>query len=539
MASYQFIANGENLVAGTIVSGSWANTIQESGSVVIDPTLSAIDYELTANVGAPSNARDLTELYIEVNLEGGGTITVQMYDYVAVNYVNLPGGSITQTTEPTVRLWHQAQLSQDFVDTNGDVLIRFIGVGIQNNKPLSIYQMRGGSADEGEVPLTAASIANATASLLAEQHSPDSWASRDLLDDHIVSVTSQSEFVLDSIDAAYDDSSYQNARVQIERYEEIAIGTQTTFDPTEDAAKVDFSNGDKTATKNDNQVRGWGVSTSTKATTTGQYYVEYTFAATPTLGPFAGVGIARQGYTLGNDLGQAQDQCCYFANGGRYINSVWTPGWTTPFLAGDVVGIAIDFIGNNIEYFVNDVSVGSFAITLTPDVYYVVAQLYSPGDAATGAWDAAEQNYAPPSGFIPWEENPTEIRKRIGFGVVDTWDGLTKTLTLNTAYSNIPFTLFAGDYVRIIDVHADASAIASQPALQVLDALFTTPAAEGYAALGAEASVHQLLYMILSILLERNIVGTALTSRQLDGVTQAMQFLLDDANNPTDQTRTG
>lgn len=67
-------------------------------------------------------------------------------------------------------------------------------------------------------------------------------------------------------------------------------------------------------------------------------------------------------------------------------------------------------------------------------------------------------------------------------------------------------------------------------------ALLTTALAEDYAGRGDPASVAQLLYMLLSLLAERRVVGDVLTTGALDG-SQAMTFLLDDVVSPTEQTR--
>lgn len=70
-----------------------------------------------------------------------------------------------------------------------------------------------------------------------------------------------------------------------------------------------------------------------------------------------------------------------------------------------------------------------------------------------------------------------------------------------------------------------------------IDDLLRTNLVEGYAAAGAPLTVEQALHMIWSMLSDKGIVGTTLTTRQLDGGTAAMTFALDKAKAPTDQAR--
>jgi hypothetical protein len=64
----------------------------------------------------------------------------------------------------------------------------------------------------------------------------------------------------------------------------------------------------------------------------------------------------------------------------------------------------------------------------------------------------------------------------------------------------------------------------------------TVAATESYAADGAAATPAQLLYQIWSILAERSVVSTTMTTFGLDGLTSSMAFTLDSVN-PSVQTR--
>ncbi len=72
----------------------------------------------------------------------------------------------------------------------------------------------------------------------------------------------------------------------------------------------------------------------------------------------------------------------------------------------------------------------------------------------------------------------------------------------------------------------------------LIDNQLTTVLTEAYAADGSTASVAQLLYMTWSVLNSLKFVTTTGTARKLDGATTAMEFTIDDADNPTDINRT-
>ena len=67
--------------------------------------------------------------------------------------------------------------------------------------------------------------------------------------------------------------------------------------------------------------------------------------------------------------------------------------------------------------------------------------------------------------------------------------------------------------------------------------VWTTALTEAYAADGAAFTGAQALFMVWAFLAEKAIVTTTLTANQLDGVTPAMTFTLDDGTNPTSLTR--
>jgi hypothetical protein len=71
-----------------------------------------------------------------------------------------------------------------------------------------------------------------------------------------------------------------------------------------------------------------------------------------------------------------------------------------------------------------------------------------------------------------------------------------------------------------------------------LSALLTTALTESYNTDGSSGTAAQLLYLIVSRLMEFDISGTSITMRKLDGTTQSAILTLNDATNPTTCHRT-
>lgn len=65
----------------------------------------------------------------------------------------------------------------------------------------------------------------------------------------------------------------------------------------------------------------------------------------------------------------------------------------------------------------------------------------------------------------------------------------------------------------------------------------TVAMTEGYATDGSTATPSQMMYMLWSLMAEKSISGTTMTSKKLDGSTSAMTFTLNSATAPTSVTR--
>lgn len=91
----------------------------------------------------------------------------------------------------------------------------------------------------------------------------------------------------------------------------------------------------------------------------------------------------------------------------------------------------------------------------------------------------------------------------------------------------------------VTNLHASAATAASITALNDISVadILTTQMTEAYAADGVAPTMAQALFLIQQSVGDFEITGTTLTVRELDGVTTAATYTLDDSADPTDRTR--
>lgn len=101
---------------------------------------------------------------------------------------------------------------------------------------------------------------------------------------------------------------------------------------------------------------------------------------------------------------------------------------------------------------------------------------------------------------------------------------------------------WSSDVETVNSIAADPAAtvdanVVSATAAAVEDLSSTTALTESYAAAGDEATLSQLLYMIMALLTEKVVIGTELTANRINGSTAAATFTLNSATAPTNITR--
>jgi hypothetical protein len=111
------------------------------------------------------------------------------------------------------------------------------------------------------------------------------------------------------------------------------------------------------------------------------------------------------------------------------------------------------------------------------------------------------------------------------------------SLSVGIKSSGITSESFASGAITAAAIAADAIGASELAADVISDIWQGTALTEAYATDAAAATPAQLLYMIWSMLAEKSVSGTTLTTRQINGITTAMTFTLNDASNPTSLTR--
>jgi len=84
----------------------------------------------------------------------------------------------------------------------------------------------------------------------------------------------------------------------------------------------------------------------------------------------------------------------------------------------------------------------------------------------------------------------------------------------------------------------NASALAADAVTEIFVGVLRTALTEGYAADGALPTLEQLAFMLYSAVAQFAVSGTSISTKKLDGTTEAMVFTTDSASSPTSRVRT-
>lgn len=118
-------------------------------------------------------------------------------------------------------------------------------------------------------------------------------------------------------------------------------------------------------------------------------------------------------------------------------------------------------------------------------------------------------------------------------GKIDTIDTNVDAILVDTGT-----TLDGKVDAILVDTGTDGVVVAAASKTgYALSAAGSAALTEGYAALGAAATLPQLLYEVRALLAEKSISTTTLTTKKLDGTTTAATYTLDSATTPAAITR--
>lgn len=108
--------------------------------------------------------------------------------------------------------------------------------------------------------------------------------------------------------------------------------------------------------------------------------------------------------------------------------------------------------------------------------------------------------------------------------------------------TRLPGTLVAGRInANVGAIENDvitALALSPDAVTEIFTAVLRTALTESYAADGVQPTLEQLAYMLYSAIAQFAVTGTNISTKRIDGTTEAMVFTTDHATLPTLRTRT-
>lgn len=178
-----------------------------------------------------------------------------------------------------------------------------------------------------------------------------------------------------------------------------AGGVESLWNSADKAAGVTLSVGDTVASYSSGTRAGAG---STVEKTSGKWYFEV--EATVVAGSWMFIGISPGTSSRTQDLGQNVDQYAYGNGGASYLDTSFGGGAYSTYASTDVIGVAFDIDGDTIEFYKNNVSQGSEAVTFDASEYEAAVSMDTATQQVTIRSVTADLSYTPPSGYTPLGE---------------------------------------------------------------------------------------------------------------------------------------
>lgn len=180
----------------------------------------------------------------------------------------------------------------------------------------------------------------------------------------------------------------------------------STWNPADKSANIALSNANLTATITTNTSNFAVRGTSSKSS--GKYYFEVRLDVST----FSGVqiGVAKASANINGSLGSDANGWSYNSGDGKKLNNNTFTAYGSSYAAGDIIGVCLDaslgrvwFAKNNVWQNSGNPAAGTgYAFSGMAGPYFPAASLKTQNDALTARFTAAQQTYAPPSGFVAW-----------------------------------------------------------------------------------------------------------------------------------------
>jgi hypothetical protein len=196
------------------------------------------------------------------------------------------------------------------------------------------------------------------------------------------------------------------------KYPAAAGGSSFTFDPSNAAVGITFTNGNRTVADSGGGA-AWKSTRGTSGGSSGKHYAEITLGALPTATPNMIIGIAETfTYASGNPIGFSGNSACFnLASAG--INTAGTASFAnsvsgmSSFVDGDILTLAIDEAAGKFWVGLNNVwGVGSPAAGTSPIVtfttggtWFFAVSVFENGVTSGTFTLASTATYSPPAGF--------------------------------------------------------------------------------------------------------------------------------------------
>ena len=164
--------------------------------------------------------------------------------------------------------------------------------------------------------------------------------------------------------------------------------TYATWNPSDKGAAVVLSNGNLTASLGTDMVR------STISKSSGKHYWEVTFDALTGLT----IGIANSTASLTSYLGFDANGWSYYSSNGNKVNNVTQVAYGATYVAGDIVGVALDMDAGTITFYKNGASQGQAYSGLSGTMFAALGDDNSSGQG-TANFGATAFTYTPPTGY--------------------------------------------------------------------------------------------------------------------------------------------
>lgn len=189
----------------------------------------------------------------------------------------------------------------------------------------------------------------------------------------------------------------------------------SALSPTFTGANIDLTNGNRTATRNSTGSPAWRTSLSDRTNSTGKRYFEFLINASGVASPFIIIGIAKSSIPLTNFIGFDANGYGYYRETGTKVNNNAVTAYGAAYAQGDRIGVAVDFNTGSVWFAKNNTwQASGDPVAGTNAAFTGLTGEFKAGGSVNTGTGTPDQitvsligsnfNYAPPSGFIAWND---------------------------------------------------------------------------------------------------------------------------------------